>query len=153
MMFFRYGSRVRWEGNVHEKLLGLGGKRLALPYVYAHYGHTLEPRRHAEKGRQYSSLGAPGNVLREDELDGFDVERYFAPVYPRLLHFHGKHPAAARTALERLAASLRESHALTARVVRAQSPRTKTVNVIRKLNYELRWRFRSMTALGRSLAG
>ena len=92
MMFFRYGSRVRWEGNVHEKLLGLGGKRLALPYVYAHYGHTLEPRRHAEKGRQYSSLGAPGNVLREDELDGFDVERYFAPVYPRLLRFSRKAP-------------------------------------------------------------
>ena len=153
MMFFRYGPQVRWEGSVHEQLRGLGGKRLILPYVYAHYGHTLEPRRHAEKGRHYSSLGAPGNVLREDELDGFDVVRYFAPVYPRLLRFRGEHPAAARRALERLAPVLRESHALTARVAHEQPFRTKAVNVVRKLNYELRWRSRAMTALGRSVAG
>ena len=75
---------------------GLDGTRIALPYVYGHYGHTLEPRRHAEKGRHYSSLGAPGNVLREDELDEFDVDAYFAPVYPRLLRFTGEHPRAAR---------------------------------------------------------
>ncbi len=95
MMFFRYRPGLRWEGAVHEQLLGLSGKRIALPYVYAHYGHTLEPRRHAEKGRHYSSLGAPGSVLAEEQLDAFDVERYFAPVYPRLLRFRGAHPPAA----------------------------------------------------------
>ena len=87
MMFFRFKPGLRWEGAVHEQLIGLTGRRVALPYVYAHYGHTLAPRRHAEKGRLYSSLGAPGEVLREAELDGFDVVRYFRPVYPRLLRF------------------------------------------------------------------
>src|SRR6516225_4507457 len=102
MMFFRYRPEVRWEGDVHEQLRGLDGKRLAVPYVYAHYGHTLEPRRHAEKGRHYSSLGAPGNVLREEQLAAFDVVEYFRPVYPRLLRFSGAHPGAALETLERL---------------------------------------------------
>ncbi len=103
MMFFRFRAGLQWEGSVHERLHGLSGTRIALPYVYAHYGHTLEPRRHAEKGRHYSSLGAPGNVLREDELDAFDVKRYFKPVWPRLLRFRGEHPVAARVTLECLA--------------------------------------------------
>ena len=59
MMFFRYRRGLRWEGAVHERLIGLHGKRLALPYIYAHYRHTLEPRRHAEKGRHYSSSARP----------------------------------------------------------------------------------------------
>jgi hypothetical protein len=147
MMFFRYRPELRWEGAVHEQLIGLHGKRLALPYIYAHYGHTLEPRRHAEKGRHYSSLGAPGNVLEEDELDAFDVVRYFAPVYPRLLRFRGKPPLAARPTLERLRPVLRTHHALTEKVVRAQPAATKARNLARMLNYELRWRGRQVNPL------
>ncbi len=122
MMFFRYRPDLRWEGSVHERLLGAPGRRVALPYVYAHYGHTLEPRRHAEKGRHYSSLGAPGNVLREDQLDDFDVVNYYRPVYPRLLRFRGTQPPAARATVARLRPALRDAHALTERVVRSQPP-------------------------------
>lgn len=150
MMFFRYRPGLRWEGAVHEQLLGLSGKRIALPYVYAHYGHTLEPRRHAEKGRHYSSLGAAGAVLREDQLDGFDVERYFAPVYPSLLRFRGVHPQAARPVLERLNAVLRPHHELTERLIRGQPVRVKLANVVRKLNYELRWRSRALDPQARA---
>ncbi len=150
MMFFRYRAGLRWEGAVHERLLGLRGKRVALPYVYGHYGHTLEPRRHAEKGRHYSSLGAPGDVLAEEQLDAFDVERYFAPVYPRLLRFTGVHPPAARPALERLKPELRSHHSLTERMVRAQPVPVKLGNVARKLNYELRWRSRGSSSRARA---
>jgi hypothetical protein len=152
MMFFRYRPDLRWEGAVHEHLVGLTGKRLVLPYVYAHYGHTLEPRRHAEKGRHYSSLGAAGNVLREDELEGFDVVRYYAPVYPRLLRFTGRQPAAALPAVEVLTARLRSHHELTRSVARAQSRGVKLRNLLRKLNYEVRWRSRALSPLGRRLA-
>jgi hypothetical protein len=151
MMFFRYRPEVQWEGAVHERLTGLRGKRLALPYVYAHYGHTLAPRRHAEKGRQYSALGAPGNVLREEELGSFDVVRYFTPVYPRMLRFTGTHPPAALATLDRLESALRPDHDLTARVVAAQPPSIKIRNVLRKLNYELRWRARSLDLFAGSL--
>ena len=151
MMFFRYRPDLRWEGTVHEQLRGLSGKRLAVPYVYAHYGHTLAPRRHAEKGRQYSSLGAPGDVLRADQLDSFDVERYFRPVYPQLMRFWGRHPRAARAALERLGAELAEHHRLTQRIVAGQPPGRKLSNLGRRLNYEWRWRARALDPLARSL--
>jgi Glycosyl transferase family 2 len=153
MMFFRFDSSLRWEGSVHEQLLGLRGKRIALPYVYAHYGHTLQPRRHAEKGRHYSSLGAPGAVLSEDELDDFDVATYFAPEYPRLLRFNGQHPPAALPVLESLRAPLQAAHELTARIVAAQPLPIKLRNVVRKANYDLRWRGRALDPLARSLLG
>ncbi len=153
MMFFRFAPELRWEGAVHEQLRGRSGRRIALPYVYAHYGHTLQPRRHAEKARQYSALGAPGNVLREDQLDGFDVVRYYAPVYPRLLRFSGSHPPAARQAVERLRGVLAAQHRLTREIVAAQPLGTKLRNVARRANYELRWRCRSLDPMARALAG
>ncbi|MHB8703822.1 MAG: glycosyltransferase family protein [Candidatus Tyrphobacter sp.] len=151
MMFFRFSPGARWEGLVHERLVGLDGGRIALPYVYAHYGHTLEPRRHAEKGRHYSALGAPGNVLGEEELPSFDVTRYFAPVYHLLMRFHGKHPAAAAPTLARLRAPLEPFHAVTEGVARRQSPVAKALNAVRRLNYELRWRGRALNPLARRL--
>lgn len=151
MAFFRFVPGTRWEGSVHERLHGIAGGRIALPYVYAHYGHTLEPRRHAEKGRQYSSLGAPGGVLREEQLGDFDVADYFAPEYPRLLRFRGSHPPAAWPTLERLRPALAETHALTERIVRCQPPAIKLRNAVRKVNYELRWRGRGLDPLARRL--
>lgn len=151
MMFFRFSPQARWEGLVHERLVGVEGTRIALPYVYGHYGHTLEPRRHAEKGRHYSTLGAPGRVLREEELDDFEVERYFAPVYHRLMRFSGAHPAAALATLERLRPALRPFHAITDRIARAQPAPTRLRNAFRRLNYELRWRGRALRPLGRRL--
>ncbi len=151
MMFFRFKAGAYWEAPVHERLVGIDGKRIALPYVYAHYGHTLEPRRHAEKGRHYSSLGAPGGVLPEERLADFDVVDYFKPEYPRLLRFTGAHPAAARATLDRLRPHLAPYHALTERVVAEQPKAVKVRNAIRKFNYELRWRGRALDPLARRL--
>lgn len=151
MMFFRFTPEIRWEGAVHERLAGLHGKRIVLPYVYGHYGHTLEPRRHAEKGRHYSSLGAPGDVLPQERLGDFDVVKYFRPVYPRLLKFFGKHPTAARKTLDFLAPRLRNEHELTRKTVNLQHVSVKVRNVLRRCNYEVRWRSRFMDPLSRRL--
>jgi hypothetical protein len=151
MMFFRFTPEARWEGPVHEQLHGVPGSRLVLPYVYAHYGHTLEPRRHAEKGRHYSALGAPGDILTEEELDGFDIERYFAPVYHRLMKFRGSHPPAAQAATERLRPRMARFHAITERIGKGQSLPLQLRNTARRLNYELRWRGRRLDPLARRL--
>lgn len=151
MIFFRFRPAARWEGAVHEQLLGVDGARVALPYVYGHYGHTLEPRRHAEKGRLYSSLGAAGDVLREDELGSFDVAGYFSPVYHRLMRFTGEHPPAVRATLERLRPSLAAFHALTESIASSQPLGVKTRDVLRRLNYELRWRGRAVDPRARRL--
>jgi Glycosyl transferase family 2 len=151
MAFFRFDPQARWGGDVHERLSGVPGRRVALPYVYAHYGHTLAPRRHAEKGRHYSSLGAPGDVLREDQLDDFDVPAYFAPEYPRLMKFLGTHPAAALPTLERLRPQLERWHDLTRAMAQAQSLPIKLRNLARAANYEVRWRGRALDPFARSL--
>lgn len=151
MAFFRFRPEASWEGLVHERLHGIDGARIALPYVYAHYGHTLEPRRHAEKSRQYSALGAPGNILREEELPAFDVRAYFAPVYPRLMRFRGEHPPAVRATLERLRPVHAQAHALAERMVAREPVLVKARNALRALNYEIRWRGRALDPRARRL--
>ncbi len=151
MMFFRFRPSARWEGLVHEQLRGIDGTRIALPYVYGHYGHTLEPRRHAEKARHYSSLGAPGDILREEQLDDFEIEAYFAPVYPRLMRFRSKHPQNVAETLERLRPDLARFHEITERIAQGQPLETKVRNRLRFLNYEMRWRGRALRPLARRL--
>ncbi|HXP94191.1 MAG TPA: hypothetical protein VN905_12050 [Candidatus Binatia bacterium] len=151
-MLFRFRPGLRWEGAVHERLEGLDGQRLALPYVYATYGAALGPRRFAEKGRLYSSLGQLGDVIREEELDTFDAEAYFAPFYPRLLRFRSEHPSAAQATIERLRPQLADDHALTERLARAQAPQVRLRNAIARLNYEQRWRSRALHPVARALA-
>ncbi|HEY8313785.1 MAG TPA: hypothetical protein VIG51_06385 [Candidatus Baltobacteraceae bacterium] len=152
MSFFRFARDARWSGRVHEHLEGLRGARIALPYVYAHYGHVVPARRHAEKGRLYSSLGQQGEIVGEDALDSIDVERYFAAIWPTLLRFTGDHPPCARATIERL----RETYAIEqaralALTAAAQSPATRARNAMMKLNYEQRWRGRALNPLARRL--
>ena len=151
LMFHRFRSGVHWEGTVHEQLRGLPGKRVVLPYVYAHYGHTLDVQRHAEKEWHYTTLGAPGKVIAEEQLQAIDVQTYFAEFYPRLMRFHGEHPPAARATIERLRRELAPLHHLTDDLARKQSGMTRMKNALRRLNYEQRWRLRAINPLARRL--
>ena len=152
MAFFRVKPGVRWEGKVHEQLRGLDGTRIALPYVYGHYGHVLPARRHAEKGRQYSALGQAGAIVEEEQLDKLDPAQYFAALWPRTLHFSGEHPPAARAAIavlqKRYAPELERAEVLARD---AQPAPVRFRNLLRKLNYEQRWRLRALDPRARSL--
>lgn len=152
MAFFRVRDAVRWEGSVHEHLTGLSGSRLALPYVYAHYGHVMPARLHAEKGRQYSSLGQEGEVVESAALDRIDVREYFKTFWPGLLRFSGEHPPAARETIERLTVERRAQFAMAdAIVAESQSRGARARNLLAKLNYEQRWRSRAINPLARRL--
>jgi len=143
MAFFRFSPKLRWENPVHEKLVGARGGRLALPYVYAHYGHVLPVHHHAEKGRHYSSLGAPGDIVTIDQLRDIDPVEYFAPLWPLALRFHGKHVRFVRATELRLRQAYRDTYTLAdATIPTYQPPQVKLSNVIRKLNFEQRWRVR-----------
>jgi hypothetical protein len=152
-LLFRFRAGLRWEGVVHERLIGLGERRLALPYVYETYGASMGRRRFAEKGRLYSSLGQAGDVVGEDELDTFDAAAYFADVYPRLMRFRGAHPPAARATIEALRPALADDFALTERQARAQTPQARLRNAVARLNYEQRWRLRAFHPVARALVG
>lgn len=152
MAFFRFKPGARWEGSVHEHLRGLGGARLALPYVYAHYGHVLPVRRHAEKQRLYASLGQLVDIVPEEKLDELDAEPYFGAVWPAVLHFGGEHAPAARTVVAALRREYAEEQARAAKLARAaQPPLIRARNTLIKLNYEQRWRSRALNPLARRL--
>jgi hypothetical protein len=154
MMFFRFASEVRWEGAVHEQLRGLSGARLALPYVYGHYGWVMPARSHAEKGRQYLGLGAAGQVVREDELEAVEPENYFefADRWRTALRFTGSHPPAARETIARISQERADEFARVERLIRERQPLPQRLqNALMKLNYELRWRGRALNAPARRL--
>ncbi|HXF35442.1 MAG TPA: hypothetical protein VN603_12795 [Candidatus Acidoferrales bacterium] len=150
-MLFRFRPGLHWEGAVHERLVGLDGARLALPYVYATYGSALGVRRFAEKGRLYSSLGQEGAIVAEAELDTFDARAFFADYYPRLLRFRGEHPRAARATVGALRPALSADHGLTDRMARAQPPWIRLRNAVARINYEQRWRSRRLHPVAREL--
>jgi hypothetical protein len=152
MAFFRFKPGVRWVGSVHERLEGLAGKRLALPYVYAHYGHVLPARRHAEKGRHYSSLGQTGEIVTEEALDSLDPATYFKRIWPEVLHFTGEQPPAARSIVARLRDEYAAEQERALELTRAaQPPLVRARNALMKLNYELRWRSRALNTLASRL--
>ncbi len=151
MAFFRVSDELRWEGAVHEHLTGLAPRRLVVPYVYAHYGHTLDVRRRAEKELQYADLGAPGKGLAGESLDAIDPARYYAREFDDLLPFRGEHPPAARATIARLRPALHELHALADAAARAQSPAVRMRNAVRSLNFAQRWRLRVLDPTARRL--
>lgn len=145
MAFYRYSPALRWTGTVHEQLTGASGRRHALPYVYAHFGHILPPRRHAEKGRLYCRLGRDGPILREDQLDRIDVREYWREYWPRLLRFHGEYPPAARAIIAELRHRHAPEYAEYDAIARAgQTAWVRVKNTLRRANFEQRWRLRAL---------
>lgn len=101
LCFFRGRADRRWTGRVHERLEPVG-KRVVLPFVWAHYGHVVTPRMEWEKSRLYSSLGQPGFTPTDEELAGVDAAQAWGRFRPDVIRFDGEHPPAARPVIEAL---------------------------------------------------
>ncbi|MDQ6929129.1 MAG: hypothetical protein M3126_00495 [Candidatus Eremiobacteraeota bacterium] len=154
MMFFRWSPAARWKGRVHEQLTGVPGKRVALPYVYAHYGHVVPFAQTARREAQYAALGAAGTLLSVQDAHAADfhadydaAERVFSEWWRKCMRFDGKHPAAALAFIEQdrreNASYFRDMERL---IVKHQPPVQRARNAIMKLNYEQRWRLRAIEA-------
>ena len=151
-MFIRARPGMRWEGIVHEKLRGPTGSRIAVPYVFGHYGWVLPIERQAAKERLYASLGRPGKMLPPEELDAPDLERSFRDEWRTVLRFRGSHPPAAQPAIAALREKLAQQFAEVERIVPAQqSPADRVRNAMMRANYEQRWRLRALNPLARQL--
>lgn len=150
--FIRMTPDAQWEGAVHEKLRGPSGKRVAVPYVFAHYGWVLPIERQALKERLYAALGRPGAMLPAHELDSPDLERSFAHEWRAALRFRGSHPPAATEIITRLREDLAAQFAAVDRIIpRHQDARQRIANSLMRLNYEQRWRLRALSPLARRL--
>jgi hypothetical protein len=114
----------------------------------------MPARSHAEKGRHYLSLGAPGEVVHESELDEVQAENYFefAHRWATALRFTGAHPQPARAVIDRLRHERAEEFARVEQLIRERQPLGQRLrNAAMKLNYELRWRGRALNPLARRL--
>jgi hypothetical protein len=152
MSFFRYKEDVRWVNPVHERLNGLSGRRVALPYVYAHYGWVLPVDRQAEKEQLYARLGAPSKVFDEKTLRVASAAAYFATWWPIAMRFRGSHPPAAQATIARMRAENAAAFAEVDRCIREhQAVPDRLRNALMKANYEQRWRSRALNPLARKL--
>ena len=93
-LMFRFRPEIRWVGQVHEKLEGLAGQRLVLPYRYFHYGYLVEPTVITEKWRFYGSLGDQRSGRKCETPEDFLKEELV-----RLQTFYGRHPELAMPAI------------------------------------------------------
>ncbi|GAC1590199.1 MAG: hypothetical protein NVS3B28_16980 [Candidatus Velthaea sp.] len=152
MSFFRVTPELRWENAVHERLAGVRGSALAIPYVYDHYGWVLPMRRQAEKGRQYAGLGQSGQIYDEAVLDQLDPDDFFRSLWPLAIRYHGVHPPA--VALVRALLEVRDA-AIHARadeaIPRFQPPAVRLTNVFRRFAFTYRWRGRFLDPRARRL--
>jgi len=145
MSFFRVTPQLYWTGRVHERLAGVAGRHLAIPYVYDHYGAVFSLHRQAAKGRQYSSLGQAGPIVAEkDEATVGEVD-YFRAQWPLVLHYYGDHPQAVTELRAVLEHTERERYLRSERIAAEfQPPHVRAANFIRRANFEYRWRGRAL---------
>jgi hypothetical protein len=140
MMFFRYSPRLRWVGAVHEKLVGLEGKTVVIPYVYYHYGNVVPPRMLAEKHLRYFALG--NKVPRPPDADRADAEVYLVKA-GEVRPFRGAHPPAARETVAELERTyVTDLASLDAALRARRTPRTTLVSALRAANEGLRVKLR-----------
>ncbi len=153
MTFHRFSPSLRWVGAVHEHLEGIVETRLAIPYLYAHYGHVLPAQRHAEKNLQYAQLGDQGSAVYPDDFDTIDPEDYFASSWPQLMRFFGEHAPAADTVIAELKDTLAGHFATSTKLVQAYRGglRGKILRAFWRANYDLRWRSRWLDPRARRL--
>lgn len=149
--FFRVGAEARYENGVHEVLIGLDGRALAIPYVYEHYGLLSPLRALAAKGRLYSALGQAGETIADAEVDAVDRDAYFAPQYRLAMRFDTPHAPAIERRRTQFARQGARCPRTDAAIVRAQSPSRRAANAVRRVNYALRVGGRALHPLARAL--
>ena len=152
MSFFRVTPQLQWTGRVHERLTGVAGRHLAVPYVYDHYGAMFPMRRQAAKGRQYSSLGQAGPTVAEADVARVREVDYFRALWPLALRYHGDHPAAVRELRVALERTEHDRYVWSERTVaQFQPPHVRLANLVRRANFEYRWRGRALDPRARRL--
>jgi hypothetical protein len=139
---YRFDPALRWQNAVHEKVEGLRGKELVVPYRYAHYGNVLPPALYAVKDRRYLALG---NVVDYDPPlpEVATLENIYGRKGKSARRFRGEHPPAARQLVARLEGEWADAFAQIDRLFTAeQTPRDRIANAIRGTIEESRLRLR-----------
>ncbi len=100
LMFYRYDPSLRWENAVHEKIVGLRGTSLVLPYVYHHYGNVTTPALLARKHGAYYALG--NRVPKPPDEEDATIAQYLAKARD-VRRYTKPHPLVARPTIDAIA--------------------------------------------------
>jgi hypothetical protein len=126
---------LRWENAVHEKIVGLRGTALVLPYVYHHYGNVAPPALLARKHGAYYALG---NRVPQPVSEAAATIDVYLEKAADVRRYRGSHPALVRPTLAAIASSSRDRfEAIDAGFARAQ-PSRRACSALRSLNETLR---------------
>jgi hypothetical protein len=142
MAFYRFSPGIRWVNRVHEKIDGLRGRAVAVPYIYHHYGNVVPPANLARKYLIYHGLGNP--VPSPCDADSATRDLYLANA-TRVRPFRGTHPRVARALL----AELERVHAAEFALIdrgfrRRRGPAVRARASLRALNEALRVQLRRL---------
>lgn len=136
-LLFKLDSSVRYERDVHERLLGVNGRRLCLPYTYFHYGYVRPNQQILEKWVQYHGLG--DRTYHKDAFPSEADPTMFLDQVPLCIPYVWKQPPALRAIdpaqLGPRDATLEFEQHVTAYL---QHPWPRTRAWLRRLNYRLR---------------
>ena len=150
--FYRYAPGLRWVNAVHEKIDGLRGASLVLPYAYHHYGNVVSPAALAGKYGLYYALG--NRVPRPPDPADASVAMFLKRAKD-VRPYAGPHPAVVRPTLGALEREFAETFAVVDAGFRARRTRSmRSAAGSRALNESLRvqlrrvehpWLFRDAT--------
>ncbi len=142
MMFYRFSPGLHFVNDVHEKLTGLRGGAVVLPYIYHHYGNVGLPSRYAEKNLVYYEFGNATPRPPDPHAATLDV---FLAKAESVRPFRGAHPGAARPVIAELEAENRELFAeLDAAFAARRTPAVRRRAALCELVETLRVRLRSV---------
>ncbi|MBD5635618.1 MAG: hypothetical protein IAI49_14170 [Candidatus Eremiobacteraeota bacterium] len=144
--FYRYSPDVRWVNAVHEKIEGLRGSSLVLPYAYHHYGNVVPPDALARKYGVYYALGNPvARPPAESEASVTMFVKRAADVRP----YAAPHPRVVRPALAALQREFAENFALIDAGFRARRTEAdRAAATIRAINETIRVQLRRLERPG-----
>lgn len=139
---YRFDPGLRWHNAVHEKLEGLRGKPLILPYRYAHYGNVMPAALSVAKHRRYLELGS---AVAYDlaKMQEPSLEAVYAGRGRYARRFRGEHPTAARALIAQLEREWAADFAAVDRLFRREQRASDLLgNALRGALEELRIRLR-----------
>jgi hypothetical protein len=128
-IFYRYRPNLRWVNRVHERIEGVVGNALVLPYAYHHYGNVVPYPLLARKHTQYFALG---NAVPRPPTEFEATPDIFLAKARDVRPYTAPHPLAARPTLAALEGSLRDDFAvLDAGFRAAQTPLHRSAGSLR----------------------
>ena len=99
LVAYRFAPELRWINAVHERITGMHGSALTLPYIYHHYGNVVSPALLARKHARYYQLGNP--VTRPPTEADATASVYLAKA-AAVRPYRSPHPHVARATIARI---------------------------------------------------